>query len=954
MEETAQSINSNTGILLSRNTPVAVVCGAAGFLGSHLVEKLLGMSLQVVGVDNFRAEKRENLEEAAKSKNFHLLNSFDGSFDFKFPRLDYLFIVVEDDWNLDGVLKVFKETGCRLLFISSIDLYNAHPAEKLDFFKQSEVKIAKFAHTHHLNARVLRLGAVFGPRMNFKSSDPINIVIQAAITGELQKEINMDFSTRALYFADASDLIVKSMLSGATALKIFDGVLPSPIKITEIKQILLDPVWYENKGFTPTELPPWPTPNLEKTMKQLNWKPKTNLVLALKHTLNYFKDHEISFPQEEKKVLPKSANPWTDIEKGESGLQIKKKEHDHKLKTSRPKVTVIKNHFFLGVAIAVILYALVWPMATLSWGVFSFKSYLSEAAKSLERGEFDKSLNKITLAAGGVGEAKNFLAGFEPIRKVDFLNSFFEVCDNLVDLAQVAQMSAKSTVLGMQALYQGLRSVTGEVTDDPAAYFNTAQVELAQADEGFSRAKALTESEQFKKSLPVFLESRVEGLNAWLTEYGNMVKKARVTATLLPQTIALGGKKDYLILLQNNMELRPTGGFIGSLAQVSFEAGKLKNLQVNDVYTLDGALNLHVEPPQEIKEDLGQKDWFLRDSNFEPDFPTSARQVEWFYSKESGNRVEGVIALDVSAIENLLKVIGPLTLADYNDKITADNLFTQTIAHAEQGFFPGSQAKKTFLTALTTEALNKIFFLPSQNWPGIVSALGKSLESKHVSLYLNDTKLFSYLTSQNWTGALPRSSPAGENTAVDFLAPVEANLGGNKANYYLDRSYKLETGIGKDGEVNQKFQISYTNRSPSDTWPGGLYKNRLRIYLPFGAQINRASWGNKDITKDVASFIDYGRAGYSMLLELKPKEQKDLVFSYSLPEKLKFIGNQARYRLDVSKQAGTLKDPFEWRITYPINYRVGSDQSPLAPQEQVVSTDLSTDRSFEITFSKSL
>ncbi len=105
------------------------------------------------------------------------------------------------------------------------------------------------------------------------------------------------------------------------------------------------------------------------------------------------------------------------------------------------------------------------------------------------------------------------------------------------------------------------------------------------------------------------------------------------------------------------------------------------------------------------------------------------------------------------------------------------------------------------------------------------------MDEKHISIYLNDSALYSYVDSVGWTHVLPRASKNNENQ--DFLSLVEANLGANKANYYLDRSYNLETTVGKEGEIKHRLRISYVNRSPSDVFPGVRYKNRMRRYLPF-------------------------------------------------------------------------------------------------------------------------
>lgn len=965
MGEKEEDINHKSGITLSRNTPVALIVGAAGFLGSHLAEKLLDKNIQVIGVDDFSIGKKDYLEDATKNKNFHLLNQPAQDLDIELLRLDYLFIVSGPNWKIDKILEIFKKHKSKVVFVSSIDLYDRNYDHRLSWYKETESRLAKFAHDNHLNARVVRLSAVFGPRMGFENGDSVVRLIQASLLGELQKEsLSSEFSSRALFVDDAVNLIIKSMLSGSTALKIFDGALLTPIKVVEIKQVLMDPLWYENRGFNPTELPPWPTPNLEKTVKQLSWEPKVNLVKALRETLSYFKDREVEIPaleikhqeieKEDKKLeeLP----PSEDLNYLKAEYQEKTEEKEKKEGNWRKRGVIFRidgSKVATIVALAIVFYALVFPFLSVGWGVLNFRSQITQSVESLSRGEFEKAVKGVDQAQTSIDTINFYIASIEPLRKSGYFLDQFEAAERLTALAFLTTDATRNIVYGTENLYKGLQAVTGEIGDNPQDYFSKAQIELAEADNKLSKALADLKEENFKKDVPVFFHNRIDKLKDRLELNLNLVKKGRAASILLPQIIALEGKKSYLVLLQNNNELRPTGGFIGSFAQIDFEGGKLKKLDVNDIYNIDGLLAIHVEPPKEIKEDLGQKDWFLRDSNWEPDFPTSARQAAWFYTKETGQRVEGVIALDVSAVENLLSVLGALDLPDYKEEITDDNLFEKSITHAEQGFFPGSQAKKSFLSSLSAQLFNKIFFLPGQNWPGIVQSLGKSLEQKHLMIYLDNPKLFSYLASQNWTGTMPRAQEDREGSINDFLSVVEANLGANKVNYYIERGYDLETVIGKEGEIKHRLKISYTNRSPSDTWPAGKYKNRMRIYLPFGAKVNRVLWGETNITNQLSTFVDYGRTGYSVLLELQPRESKNLIVDYELGGKIQFKDREADYRLDIIKQAGTLNDPLEWRLTYPINYRLKSSQdSVIGSQEQIISTDLSTDRSFKVTFTR--
>lgn len=946
MNQISQNINGNAGVLLAINTPVALVVGAGSFFGSHLVDKLLAKNIQVIGVDNLTSGKKQNLVEASENKNFHLIIDPTESPDLKLERLDYILLIPKPDLHYKKTFDLFKQLKSRLLLISSIDLYDQASAN-LGWLKRVEAEVARIAKEENLNARILRLGAVFGPRMSFDCEDPMIRLIQQSLSGGLHKDTSLQFSSRAIFVDDAASLAIKCIFAGSTAQKIFDAVSPTPVKIAEIKQVLLDPIWYENKQFIPSELPPWPTPNLEQTTKVLNWQPTTKLVAGLRQTLSYFKDHEIKVPELE---AGKEENEKWQMEKA-GELEEFKKEIVTVEKTEQVKKGIFPSvTFWLG--LLMIIYALVWPVVELSWGVLTFRHQLFSAINSLEKGEFDKSLLSVRAAKSGVIQAKGIFYSLEPVRQMGLLKSQFELGDRLATLATLSSDAAQETTLGVQNLYKSLKSITGELNESPAVYFDSAKTYLASADEDLSKAQALINREDFKSQLPNILKFRVMSLSERLSLYSNLVKKARALSYILPGVVAREGSKNYLILLQNNAELRPTGGFIGSFAKVQFEGGKLKKLEVNDIYAIDGQLKIHVEPPKEILKDLGQKDFYLRDSNWEPDFPTAARQAEWFYTKETGERAEGVVALDISAIEDLLKVVGSLDLADYNQTVTAENLFEKALSMSEINFFPGTQAKKSFLTSLTASLFNKLFFLPNQNWPAVVTSLGKSLKEKHMSIYLDNPRLFSYVVSQNWASLLPR---AAEGDLTDFLAPVEANLGANKANYYLDRKLNLETTIGKDGGVSHKLRVAYTNRSPSDAFPAGKYKNRMRIYLPFGTKLNKAVWGESDISKDVSSFVDYGRSGYSFLIELLPKEQKTLVLDYTTSLKLSFVDDKATYRLDIVKQAGTLKDPFVWSVAYPINLRLTSDQAQkIGPQEQTIQTDLSTDKIFKLEFRRNL
>ena len=958
MEQSYKNINLKTRINLSRITPLALVVGAAGFLGSNLVDSLLEKRIQVIGVDDFSKGKRSNLESAVRSKNFHLLEANASYLNLDVERLDYIFIIA-DHFGLDSLLKLFSKHKAKCLLVSWVDLYG-HKSDNLIWFKEAEGRIAKFANENSLNARVLRLGPVFGPRMHFNTNDPIIGLIHASLTGNIQKEIAMDFSSRALFIDDSVNLIIKSELAGATAQKIFDGVLPTPIKVTEIKQVLLDPVWYEEKGFIPSELPPWHTPNLERTMSFLNWKPKTDLVEALRRTLIFFKDNEIEVPRERKalELGEPEKNIWEEEKRKqlEAFREIPKKDEVKKgsgLPVGRqgfrmPGFGSLASGFYMLLATVIIVAGLIYPIFAFGFGVVTFRIQLQNASDALSKGDFNTSSASLDRAKVGIDEAQEISDSLEVIRKTNIFKNQFDLTDQLLSIASQSLISMRSATLGIEALYIGLKATTGEITDPPFEYFTKAEVDLEFANSLLSSAQAILKDEILSKNK---LPEEVLRLSENLENFNKAVKKAHTASILLPKIIS--SNKSFLVLLQNNTELRPVGGVIEAYGVISFEAGKLKKFEFFDISSSDEKLKIHVEPPKEIKEDLGKKDWSLRDSFFEPDFPTSAKQAEWFFNQENGVALAGILALDLTALENLLSALGPVNLPDLKEKVTEQNISEKVLVHAK----PTDSTKISFLTNLTNQLFNKVFFLPNQNWPAVALALGESLEGKHMSVFLDDPKLFSYLLSQNWSGVLPRVQDLKQGLYMDFLAPNEANLGANYSNFYLQRAYEMETAIGKEGEIKHRLKINYTNSSPNNVYPAGKYKNRFKLYLPFGAKLTRVLWGETNITKEIAAFVDYGRSAFSMLLELASKEQKALIVDYEMPTKLEFIEGKSIYRLDIIKQAGTLKDPFIWKITYPISYKVLSSDVTnnslnIGPQEQKIVTDLNKDRSFEVIFTK--
>lgn len=1004
MQDLPNSRIDKTSNMVSRNRPVAIIVNTCTLLGSHLAQHLLEKQIQVIAVEDFSVVDKVKVESLSKDKDFHLLNlpidqdsAVERIQDLNLSRLDYAFFVTDNSVpdiilgkgviNFVNIAESLKqeaegeERGRRLLdrpklvFISSINLYGRNLEGKDGILREAESKFAKGVKHFKLNGRVVRLSELYGPGMELDGSNPLVRLIVASINDKLDEEkISLEFSERSLYVEDAVSLVIKSILSGATSNKIYDGALLHPIRLSEIKQILSSPVWSEENPPTLTKLPPWPTPNLIKTMKELAWSAKTPLIKSLRETLAYFKERQELVPKiEPVKQSFKTEKNWsftgtgfldknetseekTDDKKSRQGDGAEEKKFDEELKKERARSFSGKSKRVLGYLIlaGLIIYGLLWPLIYLGYEAFNIRNHLLLSRTYLEEGNFDKSEAEIRVAQTSLGKYKEILSNAGILKRIPKVSEVVIKAEEILDITTEGVEGALYATTGSKSLYETTRVISGESREDPDKYYEAAEKDLGFAAVKLSKVYANLGDPNLKQGLPEFVATRVGDLKTKVGFYQSLVEQARAASKLMPKITGLEGKKSYLVLLQNNLELRPTGGFIGSYAKMDFDNGRLTDIKVDDIYSLDGALKEVIAPPSDLRQDLNLERLYLRDSNFDPDFPTAARQAEFFYRKEAGESVHGVIALDLKASGYLLDAVGGLDLPEYGESVSGANLFEKAISHAETNFFPGSQAKKNYLTSLQTQMFNKIFYLSKQNWPAIIQAISKGLKEKHVLVYLEDPSLFSYLSSSNWSGVFPRQAENKEGENRDFLAVIESNMGANKVNYFLQRKYTMDSAFTKEGKVMHKLKISYKNTSPSEVFPAGIYKNRIKIYTPLGSKLTKALLGETDITSQFVSFSDYGRSAFSALIQIAPKEAKTLIFEYELAEPLAFKDNLSIYRMEIFKQPGTMSDPLDFTLTYPINFKLEEKpgEGSSGVQEVKIVTDMLTDKVFQFKVKK--
>lgn len=450
----------------------------------------------------------------------------------------------------------------------------------------------------------------------------------------------------------------------------------------------------------------------------------------------------------------------------------------------------------------------------------------------------------------------------------------------------------------------------------------------------------------------------VESARVALIEIQNKISQIAPLAEILPQLAGYPEAKTYLFLLQNSDEMRPTGGFIGTYGIIKVRDGEINFFETENIYVLDGPAEkfLKVEPPAPIKKYLKVSNWFMRDSNWSPDFPDSAARAEWFYHAERGpeEKIDLVVAVTPTFVENLLRKIGNIEL---NGEIfTPENLMDVLQYKVEKEYYEKGISeiqRKDILGDLTDKIFKRLITLPASRWPDILAVVKNSLEEKHLLFWGKNLELQNFILKEGWAGEI-------KNFDGDYLMVIDANLASLKTDSVMDKRIRYSFKTGSDGKLHARVDITYKNNG-TFTWKTTRYRTYTRIYVPDGSILIKGIGmmendkisdparrpGKVDVSKE------FGKTYFGAFISVEPGEERTLSFEYILPDKIKNQINSGMYKLFVQKQAGTKGHS----LTLNLNFDKKIKRA--LPAEEAIEwgneiyklqTDLKIDREIEVGF----
>ncbi len=489
---------------------------------------------------------------------------------------------------------------------------------------------------------------------------------------------------------------------------------------------------------------------------------------------------------------------------------------------------------------------------------------------------------------------------------------------------------------------------------------------IADNQEALDRARAKIEQAQKTisgintKDFNGIFKDKLLGFNQSLSGLIANSEMALPIFKNLPELVGQNQSKTYLFVFQNNMEMRPTGGFIGSYGLLTFKAGEITDLMTDDVYNLDKLAEgqLNVAPPQPLQKFMGQKNWFMRDANWYTDWPTSAKNIIWFFDREREfgklpyQRLDGVIALTPDFISNLLKVVGPITVGGvtFTDKNFAMELEKEVERDYAQRGLPKSQ-RKSIISPLTRELISRMEKSSLPNMLQAWLAFKKNIDEKQILVYLTNPQTQSYFADQNWSGIMKYSDS-------DYLLAVDANMAAWKTDSVMKKSisYRLDE---KNGKLIGRAELTYEHQSERVNYFIREYRDYLQLYVPEGSRPLSAYWSDQsgrhpiNLTSDLEVRNEFGKTVLAYFFSVEPKTTKTVTFEYELPAKTLQQYQRGLYKLIVQKQPGTVGHDLHVDLNfsrYLSAYHSEALPDAISGQRLFWKSNLQMDREFTVRF----
>ncbi len=575
--------------------------------------------------------------------------------------------------------------------------------------------------------------------------------------------------------------------------------------------------------------------------------------------------------------------------------------------------------------------------------------------------QLEQASSQFRSAAGLLGDA-NGLA----IAAASVMPKQYRSAQALLEIGDKAANAASLLAQGFEKIFSDPTRAMDERLDVLGAYARSALALLSDANKA---AQTVDPS-----SVPAEQQAKVKELLSKLDASTQAVQEIAALSDVMAQVVGKDSLRDYLLVFQNPTELRPTGGFMGSFAELKMDQGKVTGITVpgGGTYDVKGQLTVRLAAPKPMQ--LINPVWQFQDSNWFPDFPTSADKIKYFWSKSGGPTLDGVIAINATFVEKLLAITGPIEMPAYGKTITGDNFLIETQKSVEVEYDKTANTPKKFIGDLADAMRARISSFTKDDWVKVAGLVSQSLEKKDIQVALSRPEEEAVVERYGWNGRL-------KQTDGDSLALIETNIAGQKTDGVITENVDQQVTVHEDGTITEEVALRRTHTGQKgDLFRGVRNVSYLRAYVPQGSTLLSATGFNAPDAKlfkaveegdtqdptiadaeqssllqngaDV--FAESGHTVFGGWMQLDPGNSQSIVLSYRLPFTVQELMSKveatsdtsqaprAAYTLLLTSQSGKENRHVNTSVSFPESWKVDWSRPVIAS-----STSLGLQRTWD-------
>jgi UDP-N-acetylmuramyl pentapeptide phosphotransferase/UDP-N-acetylglucosamine-1-phosphate transferase len=552
----------------------------------------------------------------------------------------------------------------------------------------------------------------------------------------------------------------------------------------------------------------------------------------------------------------------------------------------------------------------------------------SEAIRSARAGDTDRAAELFAQAEEGFAAADHRLSGVltAPSLVVPVVGANVDAARRLARTGR--DLAAAGLDLSQGVTTEQLRVVDGRVPLDTVA---SVEPRLSGAARTLRRSNRTIDRVRPTYLIPK-IEQTVVKLRDELRSAARDAERAAVTAQVAPLVLGQDAPRHYLLLVQNPAELRGTGGLIGNWGVISAQNGTLHLDRMERTASLNALIaakapELHAPADYVDRYGRFQPTKAFQNVNISPDFPTVAAVAADLYTQASGQTVDGVLAVDPYGLAALLRLTGPVRVADWNVPITADNVVDVTLRDAYAAY-ARTPDRADFLGDVARQAVDRATSGDLAGVAQISRVLGQAAHEGHLLLWFADPTAERIVQEIGVGGGIT-------DVTGDSLHVSATNAGANKLDYYLERTVRYALTLTpqpdwRTADAVGTIAVVLANGVPPSGLPqivAGPYEGLTNtfvygqnhvyqsVYTPLaatGVRVDGAAGG-------VEGGRELGRNVYSAYTDVFAQQTTDLTLDVAGTVPLRDGG---WYDLTIQRQPTVHPDRVEVRIAVPDGYRI--------------------------------